>query len=77
MSHMTTSMVFSENERQEPYRDVLMSYPSHCYLSSSMQDCKGQNNNDFYYFLSSILSSTIRILKAFFQMLIEINNLTI
>ena len=51
-------MVFSEIERQEPYQDVLMSYPSHCYLSFSMQDCKDQNNNDFYYFLSSIFNST-------------------
>ena len=51
-------MVFSEIERQEPYRDVLMSYPSHYYLSFSMQDCKDQNNNDFYYFLSSIFNST-------------------
>ena len=51
-------MVFSEIERQEPYQDVLMSYQSHCYLSSSMQDCKDQNNNDFYYFISSILNST-------------------
>ena len=48
-------MVFSETLCQEAYQGVLKLYQSHCYLSFSMQDCKDQNNNDFYYFFSSIL----------------------